>query len=416
MDVDVLRLHAGGLGGEGQREVGVLGADPDVDAVRLHMGDGVEGLHRRMGDDRHLVGRLDHLGGAWHRGIDIAVVARFDALLVEGLEILLAELGAVGRAGGADVPFDLERIERVLRAVVTVRHHRDRVLEPDHLKDAAAPGDLALVDGFHRAAEHRAFDDGRPHHVRHFEIDTVLRGAVDLERHVEPREAPADELVLVRPLERRLLVELDRGGVCRELAEAERAAGRLVRHLAQGRGAFGGRHVPALGGGCDQPLARAGTGLLDDHAGLAHGAAAAGGEAAIDLVVDDVAVRRSVFGLDEGPVAFELLGENLGQRSEAALAHLGAAVADDDGVVGLDHHPGIDLAGIAFALLAPGADAQARSLGGLAKADTERKAAGRGEGGGDEVATRESEIVHGALPFQARISAAARCTARRRRS
>ena len=33
---------------------------------------------------RHLIGRLDHLGGRRHRRIDIAVVARVDALLIEG--------------------------------------------------------------------------------------------------------------------------------------------------------------------------------------------------------------------------------------------------------------------------------------------------------------------------------------------
>ena len=167
----------------------------------------------------------------------------------------------------------------------------------------------------------------------------------------------------------------------------------------------------------DQAFASARAGLLDHLAGLAHRAAAAGAEAPVDLVLLEIAVGRSVFRLDESPIAFELFGENLRQGGEAPLPHLGAAVTDDHGVIGLDHDPGVDLAGIAFRVIAPGTHAQARRLGGTTDADAERKAARSGERGGDEPATGESCIGHhGALPPYARIRAAARCTARRSRS
>ncbi len=128
-----------------------------------------------MRDDRHLVGRLDHFSGRRHCGINVAVVTRFRAFLVEGIEIRLAELRAVGGARSADLPLDRQRIERGLRAEVTVGHDCDRVVELDHLKDAAAGGDRAFVDRFHRAAEHRAFNDRSPHHARHVQIDAVFR-------------------------------------------------------------------------------------------------------------------------------------------------------------------------------------------------------------------------------------------------
>ena len=288
------------------------------------------------------------------------------------------------------------------------------------MQPAAASSDRAFVDRFHRAAEHRGFDDRGPHHVRHFQIDAEFRRAVDLVRNVQPRETPADELVLIGPLERGLLLELDRGRLDRELAEPERASRRLVRDLAHRRCAIGRGHAPARRRRRDQALARARAGLLDDLALLADRAAAAGGERPVNFVLPEIAIGRRVFRFHERPVAFELFGEDLRERGEASLPHLGAAVADDHRVVGLDHDPGVDLAGHAGRVIVPRAHgAQRCRLGRSAEADAERKAAGGGERGDDELATGESLIDHchrGVLPAHVRIKAAARWIARRSRS
>src|SRR5262249_48395329 len=45
-------------------------------------------------------------------------------------------------------------------------------------------------------------------------------------------------------------------------------------------------------------------------------------------------------GRDLGPVAFQLLGDELGETGHRALPHLGAGNADDDAVIRLDHDPG----------------------------------------------------------------------------
>src|SRR5262245_44349012 len=45
-------------------------------------------------------------------------------------------------------------------------------------------------------------------------------------------------------------------------------------------------------------------------------------------------------GRDLGPVAFQLLGNELGETGHRALPHLGAGNADDDAVIRLDHDPG----------------------------------------------------------------------------
>ncbi len=361
-----------------------------------------------MRNDRHVVGRLDHLGGCRHRGIDIAVVTRVGALLVERVQIGLAELRAVGRAGGADLPLDREHVERGLRAPMPVGDHRDGLLELDHLHDAAAAGNRAFVDRLHRAAEHRAGHDRRMHHVGHVKVDAVLCGAVDLERHVEPRKPPADELELIGLLDRGLLVELDRGRLDRQLAVSKRAAGRFVGDLTHRRRAIGRRHVPAPRRRSDEAFACARPRLLDHLAGLAHGAAPAGAQAAIDLVVPEIAVGRGVFRFHQGPIAFELFGENLRQSREGALPHLGAAVADDHAVIGIDHDPGVDLAS-ARKVVAPGAHAQGCSLSGTSDSNAERKPAGGGERGGDELAAGDlMHDRHGSSPAQIFISAAAR--------
>ena len=168
---------------------------------------------------------------------------------------------AVGLAGLAGVPFRLEQRERFLGAPEAVGDDRDRVVELDHLLHAAPAFDRRLVDALELAAEHRAGGDRRIDHAGNLRVDGELGGAVDLERRVEAGERLADELELIRRPDRRLLVELDLGGIGGERAVVEAAAGRLVRNLAVGRLAFGLRHVPALRRRRDQPHARAGAGL-----------------------------------------------------------------------------------------------------------------------------------------------------------
>ncbi len=82
------------------------------------------------------------------------------------------------------------------------------------------------------------------------------------------------------------------------------------------------------------------------------------------------------FGRDLVPVAAQLFGDELGEAGAGALSHLGARDADDRGVVGLDHDPGIDLgAGAALRLRRGGAERQM---------EAEREAAARGGGADDE--------------------------------
>ena len=232
VDMDVRRLHAGRLGGELERAVGVLGADPDIDAAALHPGGAVERLHRGVRHMGHLVIRLDHPAGLRHGGIDVAVVARHHAGLIERHEIALAKRGAVGRGVGPEIPFDGQPRERRLGAPVTVRDHGDRIGQLHHLQHAARARDRLLVHASELAAEHRASHDRGLHGAWNLDVDAVDGGAVDLQRRIKTRQRFAHQPVLVGRLDPGLLVERDAGCFRGQLAIAKRAPGDLVQHLA----------------------------------------------------------------------------------------------------------------------------------------------------------------------------------------
>ncbi|MGY3465799.1 hypothetical protein ACVW0I_002670 [Bradyrhizobium sp. LM6.11] len=225
-----------------------------------------------------------------------------------------------------------------------VGNDRDRgIADLDDLLDALHPGDLGFVKALHLAAEHRAVLDRGVQHARQLDVDAVDHGAGGLLGGVEPLHALADQLPVLGVL------QLDVG--------RWRQLGRGLGDLAVGRGlargrmgddavggrAFGCRHFPRLGGGLDQHHARGGAALADVVLRRADAAAAAGREIAPDALAGDALAGRRIFGRDFRPVAFELLGDELGEAGERALAHLGAGDADDDGVVGPDHDPGADL-------------------------------------------------------------------------
>ena len=191
----------------------------------------------------------------------------------------------------------------------------------------------------------------------------------------------------------------------RDLAVGRGAARRRVRDHAVRGGALGRRHLPFVGGRLDQHHARGRAALAHIFLRIADAAAAAGDEIAPDAVAREVLARRRKFGRDFGPVAFELFGDELGEAGQRALAHLGAGDADDDGVVGLDHDPGVD-----FRRAVRGASALSAAE---RKIEAEREPAADSGGADDEgAAIRCCGIgVHGALPhaFAAAWMAARTC-------
>src|SRR5262249_37391024 len=107
-----------------------------------------------------------------------------------------------------------------------------------------------------------------------------------------------------------------------------------------------------------------------------------------------IAAGRDALGRDLRPVAFELLGDELGEAGERALPHLGACDADDAGVVGLYRDPDADFAGFALS----------ERLALERHAESEREAAACSRSAdhefpsGEVLALAECHLSHGALP------------------
>ena len=98
--LDLLRRQSGDLRGRGLRAADHLISDPDVAAVFAYMHRAVHRLHRGMGQERHLVHRLDLLGGAGQRLGDVAVVCGDDACLLRRALHLLTMSAVVTFAFG----------------------------------------------------------------------------------------------------------------------------------------------------------------------------------------------------------------------------------------------------------------------------------------------------------------------------
>src|SRR5262249_19031980 len=122
---------------------------------------------------------------------------------------------------------------------------------------------------------------------------------------------------------------------------------------------------------------------------------AAGREIAPGALARNALAGGGEFGDDLGPVAFEFLGNKLGEAGERTLAHLGACDADHHGVVGPDHDPGVD-----FGRAVGGADDRCSTEGNV---EPEREPGADRGGADDEGAAVEpgrNVLVHG-LPPQA---------------
>ena len=109
---------------------------------------------------------------------------------------------------------------------------------------------------------------------------------------------------------------------------------------AVGSHTFGNGHAPLLRGGLNEHDARGSTAFAHVLFGGSDPAAAASGKVTPDPLAPEAFARRRVFDSDFAPVALELFGDHLREPGDRALAHLGAHHAHDDGIVGLNHHPG----------------------------------------------------------------------------
>ena len=243
----------------------------------------------------------------------------------------------------AFVPDDRQFVQRRLGVPPGIGNDGDRVVTDRHdFLDALHGGDFGRVIAFQLAAKYRAGLDRGIEHAGQFDVDAIGHFSGGLVDGVEALDAFAGELPVFRVFQLDVGRRLDLGGGFGDLAIGGRASRRRVGDDAVGGGAFRRRHLPFIGRGLDQHDARGRATLADVFLGGADAATAAGREIAPDALAGNALSRRRVFGGDLRPVAFEFFGDQLREAGQRPLAHFRSGDADDDGVVGLDHDPGVD--------------------------------------------------------------------------
>ncbi len=235
MNADLLGRQAGHLRGGGLGAGRDLGAHPDVAAVLAYVDGAVHRLHRGVREERHLVDCLDLLGGAGHDlghiALGRALLARDHARLLRGRLELLHDIGGAELGVRALVPADVERGKALLGRPHVIGDHRHGAAEANHPVHAFNRLRLGVIDARELAAEHRTGGDGGDFHTGDLHVDAVLGLAIDLVLAVEALDRGADELEVLRVLERDLVRHRQRCSLIDQGPVLELAAGRHVDHL-----------------------------------------------------------------------------------------------------------------------------------------------------------------------------------------
>ncbi len=290
VDGDVRGVQAEAFGDVVAHRLRALEAAPDLALAAGHTRRGRRRLHRGLRQVRDVVVGLHRLGGAAHRGIDIAAVANHLARLVaRGLHRAAVGGGIVSRVRAA-VPVELERFAALHRRPGVVgdhrhagqrrkRHRQRRALDLDDLHHAGHLQRGGGVEALQRRAEDRRARDHGVEHVGQHDVLPIDRAAGG-HRHA------VDQLGLlladVAKLRRRFqaqrvgLGHRQLGRVGGDLAEAELAPAGLVDQLVLHGRDFGRGHAPARGGRGFEHAARGGAAAAQRHEEVACRARAVG--------------------------------------------------------------------------------------------------------------------------------------------
>ena len=115
----------------------------------------VHRLHGGMGQEGHVIIRLDLLGRPGDGLLDIALLGADHARLRGRRFELLQDVARRELGIGPFVPGDLQRLHSLLGRAHMIGHHGDRIVELHHLAHALHRQRLAVVDLGELAAEDR---------------------------------------------------------------------------------------------------------------------------------------------------------------------------------------------------------------------------------------------------------------------
>ena len=396
----------------GERGLAVLRSAPDLASIRGIECRGIQRLHRGVVLIGIVVNRLDLLGGARDGDFRLAILIA-DKGRLGGIKTFLKPFGdrcARNLGVVAFIPNDRQSLKCGLGMPPGIGNDRDGAVADFHdLLDALHVRDFGFVEAFHLAAEHRAILDRGMEHSRQFDIDAVSHLAGGLVSGIEAFDVFADELPVLRILQLDVGWRVEPSGGFDHLAKGRRASRRRVRDHAVGGAAFRSRYIPFIRSRLDQHHARGGATLAHIFLRGSDAAAAGGGKLAPWTFAGHALARRRIFGRDFRPVAFEFLGDELSKTGERALAHFRARDANDDGIVGLDHDPGVDFRRTV------GGTHDGWTTEGNIEADRE---AGADRGGADDkgAAVESGHMIHGCLLKRLRRRGLPRAPAGRCRS
>ena len=247
MDHDLFQRQSGGLRSRCLGSRDDLGADPDLAALLAEMDRAVHRFHRRMGEERQLVRRLDLGDCARHGLVDIAGVLRNRPRIERRLFELAHDVFCVQLGVGPVVPLDHKSRQPLCRRPHVVGHDGDGIVELHDLAHALDGLGRRIVHALHPTAEDRRLRKGRDLQARQLDVDAIDGRAVDFGRRVQPLRRRADELEVLRiGLSATFFGYRHACGVGGEIAVSGASSRRRVNHLAAFRVTGRGLDIPAL--------------------------------------------------------------------------------------------------------------------------------------------------------------------------
>jgi hypothetical protein len=263
---DLFRRQARGLRGHRLNPRHRLAADPDFAVIHAKVHRAIHRLHCRVGQERHLIGRLDFRGGTRHRRLGVTDVLRHCTSAQRRLFELARDVRCCEPGMRTIVPFDLERCETFLGSSHVIGDDRNGVIEPHDLAHALDRFRGRVIQALHAPAEDRRLHQGCNFHAGRTSVDAVHCRSIHLRRRIEPLGRGADQLETRRHACRNLNLRGLRG----QLGVFEPAPARHVNHLTIARATGFGIDAPALGRGRNQHGPCGGAGLAQRLPRTAH--------------------------------------------------------------------------------------------------------------------------------------------------
>src|SRR5439155_13576328 len=196
-NLDLLGFQPGDLCRGGAIPGLELSAGPDLAAVRPHIGDAVERLHRSVGQVGQLINGFEFLGRLVYRGGRVAFLPGHGPRLFSEFGILLALRSAIELRERTLVPDDLQRLAAEFGGPKTIGHYRDPAIDLDHVSHTRRRLRLVSVKALHLPAKDRWALDDSGEHTRQVDIETENGLAVDLLGGVQPLRRLADEFEIL---------------------------------------------------------------------------------------------------------------------------------------------------------------------------------------------------------------------------